>query len=250
LFKLGLPFGIATIVALGWAVRNAIRNRDRSFLLITVPVVYCVLMLAVLPLQQPFWLMSVYPLILLAVSGMMVRALRKGNLLVCWSMAAWLAVSASWLAIGLVRVYPTFGYYGYETTGDRWLGAESRGYRRLVVVTNDGSTEALDWLRQNAPAGSRVVSFLDDVHLIQYLLETRSYPFELTQAPIERDPDRRTRAVAAADFAVVRTIDDEDRSRPELEEEFKERFDSEPVHVISRGRGIYRVAVIRIYRSS
>jgi hypothetical protein len=157
-------------------LRKSIENK--AFLFITVVLIYFGLLLALLPLKQPFWLMSVYPLVLLLLSALIVqnlRSLKNIKLRIAW--AGYVAFCVAWLAVGLVKVYPTFGYYGYELIGDSWLGGNSRGYRAVVVVTNDGSTEAIAWLRKNAPDGSLVLSYLDDIYLINYLATEASDRF-------------------------------------------------------------------------
>jgi hypothetical protein len=247
LFKLGLPLGIATCLALVWTVRESVNNK--GLLLITVLLFYYGLLLAVLPLQQPFWLMSIYPLIMLALSAMIVRgltSLQHTRLRLIW--AGYVAVAFGWLIIGLLQVYPTFGYYGYESIGERWLGNNSRGYSAIVVVTNDGSTEAIDWLRQEAPTGSTVISYLDDPHIINYLGSTRPFAFDLKHASQYPKKNTLDSELAEADFVVARAIDDSDLVAPVADPAFIRQFGPEPVHQIFRGRGVYRMPVIQIYQ--
>jgi hypothetical protein len=71
LFKLGILLGLLTFFALAWGLRQAFRSK--AFLLITSVFIYYGLLLAILPLQQPFWLMSVYPLILISLSVFIVQ---------------------------------------------------------------------------------------------------------------------------------------------------------------------------------
>jgi hypothetical protein len=198
-------------------------------------------------LQQPFWLMSVYPLLTLALSVVIIRGLinlQHTKLRLIW--ASYVALAFGWLIIGLLQVYPTFGYYGYELIGERWLGSNSRGYRAVVVVTNDGSTEAIDWLRQNAPAGSTVISYLDDPHIINYLESTQPFVFDFKHAL--RHKNDLDRELAEADFVVARAIDDSDLSAPVADPAFIQQFGSDPVYQIIRGQGIYRMPVIQIYQ--
>jgi hypothetical protein len=206
-------------------------------------------MLAVLPLQQPFWLMSVYPLILIALSAMVVQGfqrLKSNGQRVAWAGIVFIAVA--WLIVGLVQVFPNFGYYGYETIGDEWLGNESRGFRKVVIVTNDGSTEAIDWLRQNARADATVVSYLIDVHLIDYLADVEPFAFDLKQALRYEDKELLMDDLAEADFVVVRVPDDVGFRAPVSEPTFVQQFGSTPVFQIWRGRGVYRMPVIEIYQ--
>ena len=247
LFKIGLPFGIVTCMALLWAARKSTQNK--VFLLLTLILLYYGLLLAILPLQQPFWLMSVYPLIILLLSALIVHNLSSlKNRKLCLSWAAYVAASVAWLFVGLFNVYPTFGYYGYELLGDRWLANDSRGYRGVVVLTNDGSTEAIDWLRKNAPAGSVVLSYLNDVHIMNYLAAKPEFPFELKHALKYQTVGDVDRQLAKTDFVVVRLINDFGAPSPVSTPTFNARFASTPVHQIFRGRGVYRMPVIQIYQ--
>jgi hypothetical protein len=247
LFKLGLPFGMATCAALIWAVWKSVR--DNRLLLIVVILGYYGLMLAVLPLQQPFWLISIYPLLTLTLSALIVQGLsaqsnRRRRLV--W--AGYVGVAAVWLVIGLFQVYPTFGYYGYELVGDSWLGNNSRGYRGLVVITNDGSTEAIDWLNQNASVGAVVLSYLDDIHIMNYLETNNTFPFEFHHALQHQNGKELQTKLAAADFVIVRMYSEPGSGAPVSDHEFIQQFGADPVFQVSRGRGVYQMPVVQIYQ--
>ena len=246
LLKLGLPFGIATCVALAWTVRKSTHNK--GFLLITVVLFYYGLLLAVLPLQQPFWLMSIYPLIVLVLSAMIVQGLtnlKTPKWRLSW--AGYVAIAFGWLAVGLLQVYPTFGYYGYELIGEQWLGDNSRGYSAVITVTNDGSTEAINWLQQHVPAGSAVISYLDDPHIINYLASIQPFAFDFQHAQQYQDKNNLDQELAGADFVVARALNDSGFA-PVTDPAFIQQFGREPIHQIVRGRGIYRMPVIQIYQ--
>ena len=247
LLKLGLPFGITTCLALAWAVRKSFHNK--TFLLLTVILFYYGLLLAILPLQQPFWLMSIYPLVILVLSAMIVQGLttvKAPKLRIGW--AAYVAIGFGWLVVGLFQVYPTFGYYGYELIGGTWLGNDSRGYSAVVVVTNDGSTEAIDWLRRTVLPGEVVISYLDDPHIIDYLDSTQPFAFELKQANQYQAETGFEQAFINADFVVTRALNDTGAAAPTTDPAFVRQFGTEPVHQIVRGRGVYRMPVIQIYQ--
>jgi 4-amino-4-deoxy-L-arabinose transferase-like glycosyltransferase len=249
LLKNGLPFGLATCVALLWAVQRSVQNR--RVLLLVLVLVYYGLLLAILPLQQPFWLMSVYPLILIILAAFILHNLtnlKNFKLRIGW--AGYVAASAAWLVVGLINVYPTFGYYGYELVGERWLGSESRGYRAVVVVTNDGSAEAIEWLRKNAPEDSTVLSYLDDIHVINYLVNKERVTFNLQHALSHMTDAEIDRKLFNADFVVVRVVNDLGKPTPVSNPTFIQRFGFAPAYQIVRGRGIYRFPVIQIYERS
>ncbi len=247
LFKLGLPFGIATIFALLWIVRKSVKNK--KILLITVTLAFFGLLLAILPLQQPFWLMSVYPLIVLALSAVIIQGLTTlKNRKICLAWAGYIAFAAAWLIVGIIQVYPTFGFYGYETVGEEWLGLKSRGFRAVVGITNDGSTEAIDWLRQNVSAESEVISYLNDVHIINYLQNTQPFPFKFTQNLQLQSENERYERLATADFVVIHTINNNSSFPLPTHPDFTSQFGSDPTHQIVRGRGVYQMPVIQIYQ--
>jgi len=249
LFKPGLPFGVVTYAALAWIVYQS--GRTRQFLLITLVLLYYGLLLLFLPLQQPFWLMSIYPLIAIVLSVVIVQGLTNTvNAKVRLIWASYVAMAIGWLVVGLVQVYPTFGYYGYELIGEKWLGSNSRGYSAVVTVTNDGSTEAIDWLRQHIAPGSAVISYLDDPHIIKHLDSIQPFTFDLRQALHYQDKNELQKELAIADFVVVRTIDDMNFPSLVTDLSFIQQFGREPVYQIWRGRGVYRMPVIRIYQRS
>lgn len=246
LFKNGLPLGILAFVALVWAVKESFKNKGA--LLIILVLAFFGLMLVVLPLQQPFWLLSVYPLIMVVLSAMIVQSLislRGNRLRPIW--IAILVAASVWLIIGLVRVYPTFGYYGYELVGEQWMGSNSRGYREVVVVTNDGSTEAISWLRQNVPDESRVISYLNDIHLINYLNRIDPFDFEFVHALQYANRNELDDDLASADYVVVRTVDDTGLPPPVSDPDFVKRFGAEPVYQVVRGRGVYKMPVFQVF---
>jgi hypothetical protein len=247
LLKLGLPLGIATCFALFWAGQKSIHNK--AFLLLTVILFYYGLLLAVLPLQQPFWLMSIYPLIVVILAAMIAHGLthlKPTILRVGW--AAYVALGLGWLIVGLLQVYPTFGFYGYELISGSWLGDSSRGYSAVVVVTNDGSTEAIDWLRRHASSGELVISYLDDPHIINYLDSAQPFAFELRQADQYQAEANSDQGFTNADFVVTRALDDTFLSAPVTDPAFIQLFGTEPAHQIMRGRGVYRMPVIQIFQ--
>jgi hypothetical protein len=248
LVKLGLPFGILTYAALALLVKKSIYQK--RFLLIALILLFYGCLLAILPLQQPFWLMSVYSLILLSLSAMIVFGFRhRSNRTWTLAWSGLIGLAVVWLGFGLFQVYPVYGYYGYETIGDQWLGTNSKGYRAVVVVTNDGSVEAIDWLRQNASPGSRVLSYLDDTHIINYLEENQKLNFELKQAPkLAENVQQLDQVLKQADFVVFNVINNVDLAPPTSAPAFIQQFGTKPIYQIFRGRGIYRLSIIQIYQ--
>jgi hypothetical protein len=244
LLKLGMPLGILSVAALIWAGFRAMRNSVIRLGIVVLGVY--IMLLTSLPLRQPFYLMSVYPLLALLLGGFIVEVTH-----VLWNRAAlrclWIAlVTASflWLIWGHVSVYPEFGLYGYETIGNRWLGAESRGYRNIIQVTNDGTEDALRWLIDHLPAGARVGSYLLDYHVIEAFIDQHSLPFELLTRHQESDWTRRS-IIESTDYLLesLNNVLDEDTLPVES------RIAAfELIHTVWRGRGQYRMPMVQIYK--
>ncbi len=207
------------------------------------------LQFSLLPLHQPYWLMSAYPLIVITVAAMINAVWNAAQ-----QRASQVAVLSStvfafaWLMSGIYQCYPSYGLYGYEVVGDRWLGEESRGYRRPLVVTNDGSTEAMEWLRANARADALVLSCLDDYHILDYLHETWSLRFALEHCLELGGTPAVEQATYRADFVLVRGVSDFGTPVDTEDPGFVSRFGEQPVHRVVRGPGKYRTTVVEIYQ--
>ena len=243
LLKFGVPLGLLSVAALLWACVRALRHPVLRWLVMVV-VIYLALFVT-LPLRQPFYLMSIYPLLVLIVSSFLVEISAALHL---WGILrrGWLGIAIAallWLLWGVVHVYPEFGWYGYETIGARWLDEESRGYRNIIQVTNDGTEDALRWAVDHVPAGTRVVSYLSAFHVVEAFATRHPLPFDLIQRAGDIAGVRSGR-LGDADYVLVdlNTLID---SGLQLGEDDPWGV---PVHTIWRGRGRYRMPVVRIYR--
>ena len=247
LLKLGLPLGVMTAAAL---VRAWIRSphEPRLRLLLAVVGLY-VLLLTTLPVRQAFYLLAVYPLLILLLSTFIVQAARslRGRPRLRSAWIALVATSCLYLLWGVIRVYPDFGLYGYEVVGRRWLGAESRGYRNLIQVTNDGTQDALRWCVEHVPPGKRVVSFLWDDHVIDAFVQRQPLCFELVRRLGQADPLQGP-PLEDADYLLVSLNNQATYRDMPAAETRADYFEPEPVHVVWRGRGPYRMGLVQIYQ--
>ncbi|UCD29297.1 MAG: glycosyltransferase family 39 protein, partial [Planctomycetota bacterium] len=247
LFKIGLPLGLLSIAALVWAwVRS---RRDAILRLLMAVVGLYVLLLLTLPLRQTFYLMAIYPLLMLILAVFIVRA---AIALAGWyrSQSAWIAfviTACLWTLWGDFRVYPEFGLYGYEIVGNRWLGAESQGYRNLIQVTNDGTEDALAWCVENVPSGGRVVSYLWDDHVIDAFVEKHPLTFELVRRLSEIDKQQGP-PFDDTDYLILSLNNEVSYFDAPPMDQLKKYFDLLPAHMIVRGRGRYQIPVIKIYQ--
>jgi len=119
--------------------------------------------------------MGVYPLIMVVVAGFIVEIGRRLSRWSAAGAAVWTSVVLLMLAhLGhrLHAAYPAFHLYGHDLVGDRWMGAESRGYRNLIQTPSDGVAELIAWCNESPRVreGSRVVSFLWEERIIASLL--------------------------------------------------------------------------------
>jgi 4-amino-4-deoxy-L-arabinose transferase-like glycosyltransferase len=242
LLKLGVPLGVLSVAALVWACARAVQHAVVRWM-VAVLVMY-ITMLVTLPLRQPFYLMSIYPLLVLIIAGFLVEmtaALQPwGRVRRAWMV---MAIAAHlWLLWGVIQVYPEFGWYGYETIGERWLGEESRGYRNIIQITNDGTEDALRWSMEHVPAGARVVSYLSAYHVVEAYAARHPLQFEFIQRPGEIDAARALRP-GEVDYLLVDLNALIDSGLPPG----GEGPWGPPVHTIWRGKGRYRMPVVHIY---
>jgi len=144
------------------------------------PLVYCfvfyVTALCFLPLRQTFYLMGVYPLLLIImaaftvqVGGWLKRLSPKAPL--PWAILIILCLLGH-LGVRVTRSYPNYRLHNYGWVGDRWLGAESRGYRNLIQTPSDGVAELIRWCNTDPHVhrGDRVVSYLWEDQIIDRIL--------------------------------------------------------------------------------
>jgi 4-amino-4-deoxy-L-arabinose transferase-like glycosyltransferase len=245
LLKLGWPLGLLSVAALVWGCIRV--PRDARLRILVFCFGFCFLFLLSMPSRQTYYLMSVYPLLTLLLAAFIVRATRR--------LAARPRVQSAWVALAITcvaflawsdsRVYPTFGFYGYETLGTRWLGAESRGYRNIVQVTNDGTEDAFAWALENVPPGKRVVSYLWDDHVIDAYLAGRPVEFELVRRLPEVSPQHGP-PIDDADYLLI-GINNRVSYHDAPSAQEMERFATTPAYTVWRGRGRYRMPMVQIY---
>jgi len=163
LIKLTVPLGVITVAAVVYGLTRI--RRDGAWRVCLLPTLGYIAAICFLPLRQTFYLMGVYPLLMLMTAAVIAAA---GRRLWRWSRlgdAGWVVVVTSLLihlAISDYRAFPWFHLYAYELIGNRWLGAESRGYRNLIQTPSDGVESLIRWCNTDPRVrpGSRVVSFL------------------------------------------------------------------------------------------
>ncbi len=205
LIKLTVPLGIVTAAALLFAIFRA--PQDPRWRLPVVAVVVHVAGLCLLPLRQTFYLMAVYPLIMAITAAFVVHA---GRWLRAWdrrAAAAWsvlVGVMLLHLFVAAGRIHPDYHLYGYAEVGDRWLGAESRGYRNLIQTPSDGVESLIRWCNRHVRTGDRVVSFLWEDHIIDRLLPTNP-PYVFIRRGLSTDTDRipPPPSIRGADYVLV-----------------------------------------------
>ena len=195
-------------------------------------------MLLTLPFFQTFYLMSVHPIIVIALSDFVIRArwaLPRGTARSTWSVSVTGAIG--WMLLGDIRAYPAFGYFGYETLGARWLGSENLGHRNIVQVTNNGTEEALRWCNEHVPAGRRVLLCTDDHNIAQDFINRTRPGYKLVLC---------SDVGCSYDYVVshhVRTS-----NYYETPPEPSDAGSLQMVHTVYRGNGLYRLPVVTVYQ--
>lgn len=189
LIKLSIPWGILTCAAL---VHAALAERKDGR---WRPLIYCfvfyIVGVCLLPLRQTFYLMGVYPLVVVMLAAFVVQIgdwlkRRSSRLSLAWTVL--ILVMLGHLGLRVAHAYPFYNVYGYDRVGDRWLGAESRGYRNLIQTPSDGVAELIRWCNANAHVhrGDRVVSYLWEDRIIDHLMPKNPH-FELIRRGIPPD---------------------------------------------------------------
>ena len=248
LLKLGLPLGVFS----GIAIIHAVAATRRQFIaraMVLTGASYVFLLFAQ-PLRQTFYLVTIYPLLVVMLSVTLVTAWQH-----VWKGARPLllvavVVSYGWLLVDIVRVYPNFLLYGYETVGPNWRGYETRGFLSLCFIDQDGKEEALKWCTQNLPAQSRVVSCLRLVASVQRIVKADAPAFEFIQLdwPWDRRKDADWETIRSADYVIIHLNNwISDRATP-TREQLGTVFDPSPIHVVHMGRGDYRIPVVEIFK--
>jgi len=204
LFKLTLPLGIIALVGIAWA---ALRERDEpKWRPAILTIIWFVIALCFLPLRQTFYLMGVYPLIMIITAGMLDQIASWARGYSKQMKTAWMVVAAVLLGHYAWRVraaYPDFQLYGYATVGDRWLGAPTLGYRNIIQTPSDGVESLIAWCKQNVQPGQRVVSYLWEDHIIAPLIADAKFEFIRRGLSDESDTLPDPPPIDDADYVLV-----------------------------------------------
>ncbi|MBN2560524.1 MAG: glycosyltransferase family 39 protein [Phycisphaerae bacterium] len=207
LVKLTLPLGVLTCGALLFGV---IRGRsDLRWRMCILTVTCYVVVLCLLPLRQTFYLMGIYPLIGIMTAAFAVGVGRWMGAFDRRAQAVWAIVVVGLLlhlGVNVYRAHPWYHLYGYKVVGNRWLGAESRGYRNLVQTPSDGVESLIRWCNTDARVGpgDRVVSFLWEQAIIDRLLpDEPRYVFVPRGVSPDREAIPPPPSIDDADFVLL-----------------------------------------------
>jgi len=248
LIKATVPIGLASAAALVWAW---IREGDQARLRVPIfGVTFFVLAVSTLPLRQTFYLMSVYPLLMILTAAWLTAC---GRRLACRSRLAgrcwwgFTCVLVAQLVIASGRAWPDYNLYGRRLIGDRWLGAEARGYRNLIQPPCDGYAEVAQWCMAHVEPGKRVVSFLWADHILDRFFPPDT-PFVLVRRGVFRaanlgEPAPSPPSIDDADYILLHidnVVEYQDAPPPDR---FREFFGDRPVFTVFRD-GDFPMAMI------
>lgn len=188
------------------------------------------------PVVLPYYLVAVYPLLVLLLGAFLDWALAFDWEPIRLLARAYVLVATIWLAIGLLACAPMYWHYGYETVGERWLNHPSRSINGIVSMNWDGIEEALDWCQTTVPEGAPLaICIYDDASASNYLKgkETRFLPAYLRHGSLDKK--------SAREFAFV-VVQPDTPIYPGFFNDF------ELARPFERGRGVYRTLVASVYR--
>ncbi|QDV90233.1 Dolichyl-phosphate-mannose-protein mannosyltransferase [Phycisphaerae bacterium RAS2] len=193
LVKLSIPFGLLTAVALLYAA--FVERTDGRWRPCIIAIIFYIVLICFLPLRQTFYLMGVYPLIVVLTAAFAVetvRRLRQRSAPASALAATLIAACLVHLGVRGATAFPYFHLYGYDRVGDRWMGRESRGYRNLIQTPSDGVEELLQWCAKSErvrPA-DQIVSFLWEDRIVRNVLASLPRPVHLTPRGLTEESDK------------------------------------------------------------
>lgn len=202
LYKYPVQLGLLTGAGVVWGLLRA--RRRAAWRTCVTPIVIYVGLLLFLPLRQTFYLMPVYPLLMIATAALILEAVAWMRPL-GWVRAPLVLLLAGWTAwqhAGDVRhVFPHLHLHGINRVDGAALG-----YRNLIQTPSDGVESLIRWCNQpgNVPPNSRVVSFLWEQHLIKPLLPAKPHYIFIPRGALpERDRLSPPPRWDAADFVLL-----------------------------------------------
>ncbi len=192
LIKLSIPFGLLTAVALLYAA--FVERSDGRWRPCIIAIIFYIVLICLLPLRQTFYLMGVYPLMIVLTAAFAVETVRRLRLRSAPASAlavTLICVCFVHLGIRIATAYPYFHLYGYDRVGDRWMGRESRGYRNLIQTPSDGVEELLEWCAksEHVRPAEQVVSFLWEDRIVRNAVGSLHRPLYLTPRGLTEESD-------------------------------------------------------------
>lgn len=181
LIKLTVPLGILTSAALVYA--GFVERNDPRWRPCILAIIFYVAGLCFLPLRQTFYLMGIYPFVIITLAAFIVQIhglCKKMHPLLAsgWNILVFTMLIQ--LMAGLYSAFPHLHLYGYDVVGNSWMGKESRGYRNLIQTPSDGVVELIEWCNQSplVQPDDKVVSYLWEDRIInRELSHNRKYQF-------------------------------------------------------------------------
>lgn len=192
LIKLSIPFGLLTAVALLYAA--FVERSDGRWRPCIIAIIFYIVLICFLPLRQTFYLMGVYPMMVVLTAAFaveLVRRLRQRSTPASALVITLICACLVHLGIRVATGYPYFHLYGYDHVGDRWMGRESRGYRNLIQTPSDGVEELLRWCASSDAVRptDRIVSFLWEDRIVRNVLESLPRRLQLVPRGLTEESD-------------------------------------------------------------
>jgi len=164
-----------------------------------LPLALCVvyfLFLMKMPWAQPFYMMPLFPIMVMIACDQFFRLLAVRRF-VALGLGA---IAGTFLLVDMILCYPDYNLNGYQWLGQRYLmGRSTICYRCIVQTPSDGLQQALTWVTDHVRSDKKIAihvgSYETPSHIVRAYLDRRKYRVI--------DGWKQKSAVKKADYVVI-----------------------------------------------
>ena len=193
IIKSGLSFGLFMIVAV-ITTPLFIRRKPILILPFVMAVSYPFFLIAI-GRAQTFYMMAVLPQFIL-LAAYLLHVIIERYRMIGYGL---IVLFAGHCLYDVKLCYPDFQLNGYQWLGERYIaGRSSVNYKGIVQTQSDGTTQVIEWAKENIPADSVVVTYLRG-RLLKFYLGRR---FKVT-FKVLNGFDPKSGGISKADYVLI-----------------------------------------------